>query len=122
MRIFDVHNIANATGTGVQKEKILEIDLTKDYNARNSIRQNIFSTIGVEVGFQTLLKQYDLVDGSYGIELKLTFYDGEKKKTQEEKVVFADFSSGGAKPRPWAQPCLFQSQVFATPHSNGGTP
>lgn len=79
---------ANATGTGVQKEKILEIDLTKDYNARNSIRQNIFSTIGVEVGFQTLLKQYDLVDGSYGIELKLTFYDGEKKKTQEEKVVF----------------------------------
>lgn len=79
---------ANATGTGVQKEKILEIDLTKDYNARNSIRQNIFSTIGVEVGFQTLLKQYDLVDGSYGIELKLTFYDGEKKKTQEEKVSF----------------------------------
>lgn len=79
---------ANATGTGVQKEKILEIDLTKDYNARNSIRQNIFSTIGVEVGFQTLLKQYDLVDGSYGIELKLTFYDGEKKKIQEEKVVF----------------------------------
>lgn len=70
-----------------QKEVLVSsIELTQTLTPKNSIKSTIFNILGFECSFQTFLKAYPKVNGSYGIRIYLT-YSEKGYQTNEELLI-----------------------------------
>lgn len=69
-----INNFSSISLNQSQKEVLVSsIELTQTLTPKNSTKNTIFNILGFECSFQTFLKAYPNVNGSYGIKIYLTY-------------------------------------------------
>lgn len=66
-------NFALVANEGIQNNDYTEIQIMELVDGVNNIELTGFDRIGFSAGFKTLLKEYDVIEGTYGIKIKVEY-------------------------------------------------